>query len=57
MQKKHTLLFEQFTATFLPGTIVAWEKLISIWKKDRSQPNPYLEPTSCKFMAFIWLFI
>jgi hypothetical protein len=57
MHKKHTQLFEQFSVTFQPSTIVAWEKLISIWKKDHSQPNPYLEPTSCKSMAFILLFI
>jgi hypothetical protein len=57
MHKKHTLLFEQFTATFHPRTIVTWEKLISTWKKDHSQPNPYLEPTPCKSMAFILLFI
>jgi hypothetical protein len=48
MNKKHTQLFEQFSATFEPGTIVSWEKLINSWKKDRSQPNPYLEPSPCK---------
>ena len=47
MNKKHTLLFEQFSATFQPDTIVSWEKLINAWKKDRSQPNPYLEPSPC----------
>ena len=43
MDKKHTQLFEQFSATFQPNTIIAWEKLINAWKKNRSQPNPYLE--------------
>jgi hypothetical protein len=53
MDKKHTQLFEQFSATFQPNTIIAWEKLINAWKKNRSQPNPYLEPSPCKLMVFI----
>jgi len=57
MRKKHTQLFEQFTATFQPDTIVSWEKLINAWKKDRSQPNPYLEPSPCKSMVFLQLLI
>jgi len=57
MRLKHTQLFEQFTATFQPNTIVSWEKLINVWKKDRSQPNPYLEPIQCRSMIFILLFI
>jgi len=57
MQLKHTLLFEQFTATFQPNTIVSWEKLINVWKKDRSQPNPFLEPSQCKSIIFILLLI
>jgi hypothetical protein len=52
MEKKHTQLFEQFSATFQPNTIVSWEKLINAWKKDRSQPNPYLEPKSCESIFF-----
>ena len=57
MHKKHTQLFKQFSATFQLNTIVSWEKLINAWKKDRSQPNPYLEPSTCKAMVFILLFI
>jgi hypothetical protein len=57
MDKKHTQLFEQFSATFQPTTITSWEKLISAWKKDRSQPNPYLEPSPCKSMVFTLLFL
>lgn len=53
MRTKHTQLFEQFSATFHPGTIISWEKLINAWKKDRSQPNPFLEPSSCKSMVFL----
>jgi hypothetical protein len=56
MRLKHTQLFEQFMATFQPNTIVSWEKLINVWKKD-SQPNPYLEPVQCRSMIFILLFI
>jgi hypothetical protein len=56
MDKKHAQLFEQFSATFHQNTIASWEKLISAWKKDRSQPNPYLEPRPCKSMAFIQQF-
>ena len=48
MRIKHTQLFEQFSATFQPNTIIAWEKLINAWKKDCSQPNPYLEPSLSK---------
>ena len=48
MHKKHTQLFKQFSATFQPTMIVSWEKLINAWKKDCSQPNPYLEPNPCK---------
>ena len=48
MCKKHTQLFEQFSATFEPNTTIEWEKLINAWKKDRSQPNPYLEPSASK---------
>jgi len=57
MHKKHTQLFEQFSATFQPHTIISWEKIINTWKKDCSQPNPYLEPSPCKSMVFILLFI
>jgi hypothetical protein len=57
MRKKHQQLFEQFTATFQPNIIVSWEKLINTWKKDRSQPNPYLEPSPCMLLAFILLLI
>jgi hypothetical protein len=56
MEKKHAQLFEQFSATFQPSTLASWEKLINAWKKDRSQPNPYLEPSACGSMVFIWLF-
>lgn len=56
MHTKHTQLFEQFSATFQPTTIVSWEKLINAWKKDRLQPNPYLEPISCKTSLFGFLF-
>jgi hypothetical protein len=52
MRKKHKQLFEQFTATFQPNTIVSWEKLITGWKRDRSLPNPYLEPSPCKLAIF-----
>jgi hypothetical protein len=45
MHKKHTELFEQFLATFHPDTIVSW-------KKDHSQPNPYLEPSPCRSLIF-----
>jgi hypothetical protein len=57
MHKKHGQLFEQFSATFEPNTILSWEKLINSWKKDRSQPNPYLEPSPSKFNGFILIFI
>ena len=57
MHKKHTQLFEKFSATFQPTMIVSWEKLINAWKKDRSQPNPYLEPNPCKPLVSILLFI
>ena len=48
MEKKHTQLFDQFTASFRPEMIISWEKLINDWKKDRSHPNPFLEPSPCK---------
>ena len=60
MHKKHTQLFEQFSATFQPTMItmiVSWEKLINAWKKDCSQHNPYLEPNPCKPLVSILLFI
>ena len=57
MDKKHTQLFEQFSATFRSNTIASWEKLIIAWKKDRSQPNPYLEPSPCKSIVFILLIL
>jgi hypothetical protein len=56
MEKKHTQLFDQFTATFQPETIVSWERLINAWKTDRSHPNPYLEPSPCKSLFFLLLF-
>ena len=56
MEKKHTQLFEQFSATFQPNTIISWEESINAWKKDRSQPNPYLEPSSCKSVFILLLF-
>jgi hypothetical protein len=57
MRKKHGQLFEQFSATFHTDTIVSWEKLINGWKKDRSLPNPYLEPSPCKSVVFLLLLI
>ena len=57
MHKKHTQLFEQFSATFQPNTIVSCEKLINAWKKDCSQPNPYLELSPCKLLVFVLLLI
>ena len=57
MNQKHTQLFEQFSATFQPNTIASWEKLINAWKKDHSQPNPYLEPKPCESRVFISLCI
>jgi hypothetical protein len=57
MRKKHKELFEQFTATFQPNTIISWEKLITAWKMNRSLPNPYLEPSSCKLMIVILILI
>jgi hypothetical protein len=56
MNVKHTQLFDQFSATFQPNTIISWENLINAWKKDRSQPNPFLEPSPCKLLAYILLF-
>jgi hypothetical protein len=57
MSEKHKKLFEQFTATFQPNTIVSWEKLITAWKVDRSLPNPYLEPSPCKLTIFILILV
>ena len=57
MRKKHTQLFDQFSSTFQPDTIVSWEKLINAWKKDCTQPNPYLEPSPCKPKVFFMLII
>ena len=57
MHKKHKQLFEQFTATFQPNTIISWEKLITAWKMDQSLPNPYLEPSPCKSVLFILILI
>ena len=57
MRNKHKQLFEQFTATFQPNTIISWEKLITAWKMDRSLPNPYLEPSPCKLMMIILILI
>ena len=54
MDRKHSQLFEQFSTTFQPNTIVSWEKLINAWKKDRSQANPYLEPSP--WSSFCYLF-
>ena len=57
MCNKHKQLFEQFTATFQPNTIISWEKLITAWKMDRSLSNPYLEPSPCKLMMIILILI
>ena len=57
MDRKHSQLFEQFSTTFQLNTIVSWEKFINAWKKDHSQPNPYLEPSPCKSMVVILLSI
>jgi hypothetical protein len=53
IERKHTQLFDQFTATFQPETIVSWENLINAWKTDRSHPNPYLESCPCKSLFFL----
>ena len=52
MRKKHRQLFQEFTDTFRPETTNSWQKLVDNWRKDRSQPNPYLEPGSCKMVFF-----
>ena len=57
MDRKHSQLFEQFSTSFQPDTIVPWEKLINAWKRDHSQPNPYLEPSPCNSMVVILLSI
>ncbi|KAF8230998.1 hypothetical protein L208DRAFT_1053501, partial [Tricholoma matsutake] len=44
MHEKHQQLFDQFSATFQPATITAWQAMINIWKEDHSKPNLYLEP-------------
>ena len=48
MHAKHQQLFDQFSATFRPATITAWQAMINVWKEDHSKPNPYLEPGRCK---------
>lgn len=55
MREKHQQLFKQFTNTFEPQTIASWQKLIDTWRKDRSQPNPYLEQGPCKLISFFML--
>ena len=57
MQEKYELLFQQFTVTFHPKTIQYWEQMITAWKNDHTQPNPYLEPLSCKQVYFLQLII
>ena len=48
VRNKHQLLFQQFSATFQPETIQYWQKMITTWKSDHTQPNPYIEPVSCE---------
>ncbi|KAF8231253.1 hypothetical protein L208DRAFT_1277980, partial [Tricholoma matsutake] len=48
MHAKHQQLFDQFSATFRPAMITAWQTMINVWKEDHSKPNPYLEPGRCK---------
>ena len=53
MYEKHDELFNQFTATFHPDTIASWQKLVDAWKRDWSQPNPYLESGPCELVEFL----
>ena len=44
MHKKHAQLFEQFSATFQPDTIVSWEKTCEIITSTGDQVDEDGEP-------------
>lgn len=48
MQAKHTLSFDQLTATFRPSLIKKWTAMVAAWEADPTQPNPYEEPENCE---------
>lgn len=49
MRSKHQELFAKFSATFSPETVAVWEKMVTTWECDPTQPNPYEEPVNGKF--------
>jgi len=43
MSAKHTDIFNQLSATFLPATVKKWESKITAWEANPKARNPYVE--------------
>jgi hypothetical protein len=48
MKKKHRLVADRHTETFLLEVIAKWQQMIKEWDDDHSKPDPYQEPEACK---------
>lgn len=57
MWDKHRLIFQQFSLTFKPQMVQEWEAMVLAWKKDKSKPNPYLEPAPCSLYHSLTLLL
>ena len=60
MSAKHTEVFEKFSATFPPETVVRWVRMVERWEEDPKAPNPYNEPEQSKYLhiyIYIYIFI
>ena len=56
MSAKHTEVFEKFSATFPPETVVRWVRMVEHWEEDPKAPNPYNEPEQSKYLH-IYIYI
>lgn len=48
----HQQLFDEFSATFPPETVAAWEQMVIDWEADMTKPNPYEEPAKGESQCF-----
>ncbi|EDR06772.1 uncharacterized protein LACBIDRAFT_299636 [Laccaria bicolor S238N-H82] len=44
MSEKQKEIFNKFSSTFPPETVVKWEQMVIRWEADPKAPNPYDEP-------------
>jgi len=49
MSEKQKEIFDKFSSTFPPETVVKWEQMVVRWEADPKALNPYNEPEASKY--------